>query len=385
MDQTVFDGAFEGLPVLVTGHSGFKGSWLSIWLREIGACVAGFSLDPPTDPSNFELCQLGKRIPHIYGDVRDADKVTEAIQTYEPQIVFHLAAQPLVLASYREPKATFDTNVGGAINLLEAIRKTKSVRVFVAVTTDKVYENRGWLRGYSEDDHLGGYDPYSASKAMVELAVQSYRRSWLQRWVENSSEKCFSDHPVAIASARSGNVIGGGDFARYRLVPDCMRSLRSGAPVEVRNPQSVRSWEHVLEPLSGYLWLAVQLLREGDEFGGAWNFGAMEQSPITCEAVVRKAIALWGGGSWVPASTVSEGHEEIALGVNWEKAAGRLAWRPIYSWEEALSETVDWWKDYGKKLSDGRPVDMYDVCAGQIMRYVSAARRLGVKWASSCA
>ena len=217
--QGIFDGVFSGVPVLVTGHTGFKGSWLSVWLHELGAKVVGYSLDPPTDPNNFQLCRLHQRFDDVRGDVCDLDGLKETLRTYEPQLVFHLAAQPLVLSSYCEPKATFDINVGGVVTVLEAIRQTPSVKAVVIVTSDKVYQDRHSLEGYRESDVLGGYDPYSASKAMAELAVQAYRCSWNQEWSAPPATRRFADHPVAIASARAGNVVGGGDFGQHRLMP----------------------------------------------------------------------------------------------------------------------------------------------------------------------
>jgi CDP-glucose 4,6-dehydratase len=384
--KTVFGGVFQGLRVLITGHTGFKGSWLSIWLKELGANVLGFSRGVPTDPSNFQLCQLERRITHGDGDIRDPDRVLEIIRKYQPEVVIHMAAQPLVLAAYQKPKETFDTNVLGTVNVLEAIRQTKSVKAFIGVTTDKVYKDQKWIWGYRENDLLGGYDPYSASKAMAELAIQSYQSSW--------PERGFSDHPVALASARAGNVIGGGDLAQFRLVPDCMQALKAGTPVEVRSPKSVRPWQLVMEPLSGYLWLAAHLLGEAnkrlageklraeDTFSGAWNFGPLEHEAINCETIARKAVELWGSGRYVLSQNPSQGHETSVLRVNWDKAANRLAWRPTYTWEDALSETVDWWKEYQRQEQAGGAVDMYDVCVKHIEQYVSRARELGIPWAN---
>ncbi|HSM56979.1 MAG TPA: CDP-glucose 4,6-dehydratase, partial [Candidatus Sulfomarinibacteraceae bacterium] len=233
-----FANIFQDLPVLVTGHTGFKGSWLTVWLRELGARVTGFSLpEPPTRPSNFELCRLGSRMPDERGDVRDLHALQRLFDAHRPQVVFHLAAQPLVPTAYENPKETFDTNVGGTVNLLEAVRASDTVRAVVCVTTDKVYENREWVWGYRENDRLGGHDPYSASKAMAELAVASFRRSF------------FAEGAPAVATARAGNVIGGGDFTDDRLLPDCMRALMAQKPLWVGNPLSVRPWQHVLESL----------------------------------------------------------------------------------------------------------------------------------------
>ena len=380
--RQVFDGVFEGMTVLVTGHTGFKGSWLSIWLRELGAKVVGYSLEPPTDPSNFELCGLGARIEHVHGDTRELEPLLATLRTYRPDVVIHLAAQPIVLTAYRDPKLTIDTNVTGTVNVLEAIRRTSSVRALVAVTTDKVYEDQGWFWGYRENDQLGGFDPYSASKAMAELAVRSYRQSWQQRWMDAATEQCFSERTVGIATARAGNVIGGGDFAKYRLVPDSMKALALGAPIEVRSPSSIRPWEHLLEPLSGYLWLAVSLLRDPDAFGEAWNFGPAERVPITCEHIAEEAIRLWGSGSCKLGERSTEGHEASVLRVSWDKAASRLGWGPTYTWKEALAETVEWWKAYQRQLGGSSPANMYDVCVAHIHQYVTRAQELGIRWAT---
>lgn len=361
------------MPVLVTGHTGFKGSWLSIWLKELGAEVIGYSVGVPTVPSNFEASHLGQQMGDARGDVRDLDGLCRVIEEHKPQVVFHLAAQPIVRLSYAEPKETFDVNVGGTVNILEAVRLTDSVKAVVCVTSDKCYENREWLWGYREIDRLGGHDPYSTSKAMVELAVASYRRSFFP--VET-----YDEHGVALASVRAGNVIGGGDWARDRLVVDCMRALMDGEPIPVRNPHSVRPWQLVLEPLSGYLWLAAKLVQDGQRFAEAWNFGPPEHASVNVGDLVQKLIELWGSGEWedLSAGQAQAPHETGLLRLSWEKAANRLGWRPIYDWHEAAAETVSWFKTYHEH---GTGMDMYDACVGQIARYVDRARGLGVAWA----
>ncbi len=390
--QAAFAGRFRGLPVLVTGHTGFKGSWVSVWLKELGAKVIGYSRDSGIKPRNIDLCGLRERILHVQGDTRNPEQLKQTIETHQPQLVIHMAAQPLVKVSYQEPKRTFDTNVQGTVNLLEAIRQTRSVKAFIGVTTDKVYEDQGWVWGYRENDPLGGHDPYSASKAMAELAIQSYRSSW--------AEKGFADHSVAIATARGGNVIGGGDFAQYRLVPDCMRALMAGQAIELGNPQSVRPWQHVLELLSGYLWLAVHLLREADQrsrkeepkasdiYSEAWNFGPAEHESVSCESIAKKAVALWGSGSYRigDPSSREKPHEAFMLRLNWVKAATRLGWRPTYAWEQALEVIVSWFKEYQqqeeqRQSAGGPPVNMYDFCVQQIKDYVRQAHELGASWA----
>ena len=369
-----FGGAFRGMPVLVTGHTGFKGSWLSIWLRELGAEVIGYSVDVPTTPSNFEASRLGERMTDVRGDVRNLDALCRVIEEHKPQAVFHLAAQPIVRLSYAEPKETFDVNVGGTVNLLEAVRLTGSVKAVVCITSDKCYENREWLWGYREIDRLGGHDPYSASKAMAELAVASYRQSFF-------SVESYDEHGVALASARAGNVIGGGDWAQDRLVVDCMRALMAGEPIPVRNPHSVRPWQLVLEPLSGYLWLAAKLLQEdGGRYAEAWNFAPREQVVVSVGDLVQKLIELWGAGEWqnLSAGQAQAPHETALLRLSREKATNRLGWQPVYDWHEAVAETVSWFRVYH---DHGADIDMYDACVGQIARYVGHARELGVVWA----
>ncbi len=366
---------FKDMPVLVTGHTGFKGSWLAIWLHELGAKVVGYSLDPPTTPSNFEVCCLGERITDVRGDVRDLAKLCETIEKYRPQVIFHLAAQAILLRSLEDPKETMDTNVGGTVNILEAVRKSDCVKAVVCITSDKCYENQGWFWGYRENDQLGGRDPYSASKGMAELAISAYRRSFFPN-------HRYAEHGVAIASTRAGNVIGGGDFGEYRLVPDCMRALMEGKPILVRNPDSVRPWQDVLEPLSGYLWLAAKLLENGADFAEAWNFGPMEPAGVTTREVAEKAIELWGSGSWVPADSGKSKIEVGLLRLNWDKAANRLAWRPVYTWEESLAETVKWFRLYHERKAGKEPLDMYGACVDHIVEYRKEASRLNLNWAN---
>lgn len=366
-----FNEVFKGIPVLVTGHTGFKGSWLSIWLKELGAEVIGYSLDPPTVPSNFNSSRLDSQIYDVRNDIRSFDALCEMFKKFEPQIVFHLAAQAIVRESYANPKDTFDINVGGTINVLEAIRQSDSVKAAVFITSDKCYENQEWLWGYRETDRLGGYDPYSSSKAMAELAIAAYRRSFFP-------PEQYKEHGVAVASTRAGNVIGGGDWAKDRIVSDCMRALMSEQSILVRNPNSVRPWQFVLEPLSGYLWLAVKLLEEGDKFSEAWNFGPPERIAISVKELVLKLIEIWGKGNWQDVSTGQVLHEAGLLRLSWEKAANLLEWQPAYTCFEAIRETVMWFKKFH---SSGSNVDMYATCVEQIEGYTDHARELGIAWA----
>lgn len=367
--ETLFAKQFSGRRVLVTGHTGFKGSWLSTWLLLLGAEVIGFSLaEPPTKPSNFVVSRLHEHLHDVRGDINDTRLLIQTIEHYKPEVVFHLAAQPIVLRSMEQPKLTFDTNASGTVNVLEAMRKTNSVRALVSITTDKVYANREWWWGYRENDQLGSDDPYSASKAMAELAIASYRTSFFP------AEK-YEQHGVAIASVRAGNVIGGGDFADYRLVPDCMKALMAGEPIQIRNPGYIRPWQHVLEPLSGYLWLAARLLREGPALGEAWNFGPTDLAGITTQAIAEKLITMWGSGSWVHVNPYTGKEEMQRLRLNCDKTIMRLGWRPVYTWDETLAEIVAWFKAFQAQE------DMYAVAREHLAHYVAQAQERGLPWA----
>lgn len=344
-----FNGCYEGLTVLVTGDSGFKGAWLSLWLAEMGAKVIGYSLPPPTNPSLFTLTQLSQRIVHIEGNLNDVSLLRKTISHYRPTVIFHLAAQALVLESYKEPVETFATNAMGTIHLLEAMRDVPSIKAAVIATTDKCYENRDWIWGYRESDTLGGHDPYSASKAMAELAVASYRHSFFQ-------------NGPAVATARAGNVIGGGDFSAHRIIPDSMKALMAGAPILVRNPASVRPWLHVLDPLKGYLTLGAQLLSHGKPFAEAWNFGPLEQRGVSVQELIEKVLELWEG-KWDDLSTPNAPAEKPLLRLNWDKAAHKLSWKPTYNWEEAIKATVAWYKAYEQQQ------DLYSFSVQQIENY----------------
>lgn len=323
--------------VLVTGHTGFKGSWMSLWLGQLGCEVCGYSLEPPTHPSLFEDAQVAAGIRSEIGDIRDLERMQAIFDSFRPEVVFHMAAQPLVRASYADPVGTYSTNVLGTVNVLEAIRNCGSVRAGVVITTDKCYENREWVWGYRESDTLGGYDPYSNSKACAELVVSAYRNSFFP-----AAE--YSRHGVALASVRAGNVIGGGDWAEDRLVPDIMRAFSAGHPVYIRNPHSTRPWQHVLEPLRGYLRVAERLLETGAADGEAWNFGPDPSDAKPVEWIVARLAKEWGEGASWELDQALQPHEADKLQLDWSKAAARLGWRPAMPLAEALKLTAEWYR-----------------------------------------
>jgi len=337
----------EGKTVLVTGHTGFKGGWLSLWLDALGARVVGYSLDPPTTPSFFEATHLSTKMRDLRNDILDLGSLRHAIMKYNPIMVFHLAAQSLVLESYESPAVTFNTNVMGTVNVLEAVRKSTSVRACICVTSDKCYENRGWVWGYREIDPMGGYDPYSGSKGAAELAIASYRNSYFE---PKSSAKAA----VAISSARAGNVVGGGDWAKDRIVPDCYRALISNRRILLRNPDTVRPWQFVLEPLYGYLLLAINMIRNPTIYSGAWNFGPDRQNHLTVKDLVKEVVANWGSGNWNERRSRGRNccHEAKALALDSSKANDILQWAPVYSFKESIKETVDWYRAYADETED---------------------------------
>lgn len=315
--------------MLVTGHTGFKGAWLAAWLHRLGARVTGVALPPATEPSLFALAGLVEQIDHRTGDIRDPRTLDDAVRDVQPEIVFHLAAQALVRESYAAPVETFATNVMGSVHLLEALRRAGRPAAVVMVTTDKCYEDTASGAAHAETDPLGGHDPYSASKACAELAIASYRRSFFAR-----------DHAIAVASARAGNVIGAGDWGKDRLVPDCVRALTAGAPIPVRNPDHVRPWQHVLDPLSGYLWLGAHLL--GDDAAAwcqAWNFGPDPAVVRSVGDVVNALVATWGRGAWQPGPDPAAPHETTSLRLDTAKARAR-GWRPVWDFAETARRTA---------------------------------------------
>jgi len=330
-------GFWRGKKVLLTGHTGFKGAWFSLWLRHLGADVAGYALDPPTRPSLFELARVGQVVRSLRGDVRDLDRLAQVVRELRPDVLIHMAAQALVRASYRDPVETFSTNVLGTVNVLEAVRRASGVRVVVNVTSDKCYENRERAAGYREDEAMGGHDPYSSSKGCAELVTAAYRRSFF-------SETSVPPMEVALATARAGNVIGGGDWGADRFIPDCVRALTEGRPIPIRNPDAVRPWQFVLEPLGGYLLLAERLWESGDEYAGAWNFGPDEANAKTVRWAADRIVQLWAGGaSWVHDRT-EHPHEAQSLRLDCSKARSRLGWSPRTDVETAIQWVVEWHK-----------------------------------------
>ena len=324
---------FAGRRVFITGHTGFKGSWLAFLLEEMGAEVMGFALPPATTVNHFDLLGLDKRIKHKIGDIRDAELLTSALNEFQPEFVFHLAAQALVRPSYDDPAATFSTNVIGSVNLLDAVRRCKSIRSLVYITSDKCYENVEWIWGYREIDQLGGRDPYSASKAAAEVAFSSYCRSFFEQRLT-----------LGAASARAGNVIGGGDWAVDRIIPDCIRAIEAGEPVRLRNPSATRPWQHVLEPLAGYILLAARLYEEPKKWGGAWNFGPSTHEVRTVKNVAEVIVGHIGKGRIEIVESQKQVHEARLLQLNCDKANQLLCWYPRWDVEKTLESTALWYK-----------------------------------------
>ena len=328
-------GFWAGKVVLLTGHTGFKGSWLSLWLQSLGAKVVGYALQPPTNPSLFATANVAEGMTSVEGDVRDLSALTNVFEKYQPEIVIHMAAQALVRRSYNSPVETYSTNVMGTVNLLEAVRNTGSVKVVLNVTSDKCYENREWIWGYRENEPMGGYDPYSNSKGCAELVASAYRASFF-----NPDQ--YAKHRVAVASARAGNVIGGGDWAEDRLIPDIMRAIVQGKPVQIRSPHAIRPWQHVLEPLSGYLVLAQKLHENGAAFSEGWNFGPNDEDAKPVSWIVDRLTTMWGEGAAWALDGGNHPHEAHYLKLDCSKAKARLGWHPRWHLEEALAAIVEW-------------------------------------------
>ena len=351
---------WRGKTVLLTGHTGFKGSWLSLWLQEMGAEVIGYALDPPTNPSLFDSARVGDGMTSITGDVRDLSKLQAVFVEHKPEIVIHMASQALVRYSYQNPVETYETNVMGTVHLLEAVRKASSTKAVLIVTTDKCYENREWVWGYRENERMGGYDPYSNSKGCAELVSACYRSSFFSSDIQ-------SRHGVGLGTARAGNVIGGGDRAQDRLMPDILAAFGEGRSVNIRNPHAIRPWQHVLEPLSGYLKLAQRLYEQGSLFSEAWNFGPGEDDAKPVSSVVEQMALLWGGGAEWHIDSGEHPHEANYLKLDTSKARSRLNWHPVLRLNDALSLTVDWAKN---DLIGG---NMRDLTLAQIKGYEKLA------------
>ncbi len=336
LENMVIDASFwAGKTIFLTGHTGFKGGWLSLWLQALGAKVVGYSLSPPTNPSLFEVARIAEGMTSIEGDIRDLARLAAAMVKHQPEIVIHMAAQPLVRYSYQNPVETYSTNVMGTVNLLEAVRQAGSVKAVVNITSDKCYDNREWIWGYRENEPMGGYDPYSSSKGCAELVASAYRNSYF-------NPKEFDRHGVGLASVRAGNVIGGGDWAEDRLIPDIMRAIIQGKPVHIRNPHAIRPWQHVLEPLAGYLQLAQKLREDGPAYGEGWNFGPNDEDAKPVLWIVEHLTKKWGeGASWVQDGG-DHPHEAHYLKLDCSKAKARLDWKPRWNIDGALSAIVDW-------------------------------------------
>lgn len=328
---------WSGKRVFLTGHTGFKGSWMSLWLQSMGAEVMGYALAPPSNPSLFEVGRIAEGMVSLEGDIRDLDQMQKALFQHQPEIVIHMAAQSLVRYSYQNPIETYSTNIMGTVNVLEAVRQIASVKAVVIITTDKCYENREWIWSYRENEAMGGYDPYSSSKGCAELVTAAYRQSFFKKTSTDS---------VAVASVRAGNVIGGGDWAADRLIPDMFRAVTEGRPVVVRNPLAIRPWQHVLEPLSGYLLLAQKLYEAGPDYAEGWNFGPSEDDARPVQWIVERLTELWGDGASWALDKEDHPHEAHYLKLDSSKAKMRLGWQARWTLTQALENIVAWHKDH---------------------------------------
>ena len=355
----IYNNFYKDKRVLVTGHTGFKGSWLSIWLHELGAEVVGVALDPYSERDNFVLSGISSKIKaDIRADIRDGKRMKEIFAEYQPEIVFHLAAQPLVRLSYDIPVETYEANVMGTIHVMEAIRVTKSVKVGVMITTDKCYDNNEQNEGYVETDPFGGYDPYSSSKGACEVAIQSWRRSFF------NPADYGKKHTVSLASVRAGNVIGGGDWALDRIIPDCIRALEDGRVINIRSPKSVRPWEHVLEPLSGYMILAQKMWNDPTGYCEGWNFGPEAESVSTVWEVATALVKNYGVGELKASSDPNAVHEAKLLMLNINKAKTRLGWKPRMDMQHCMALVADWYKRYKNE-------DVYNICIDEINKFIA--------------
>lgn len=360
MENMVNRDFWKGKKVLITGHTGFKGSWLCMLLDTLGAKISGYALDPPTEPSLYKLCNIDSFVNSTIADIRDFETLLKKIEYEEPEIIIHMAAQPLVKLSYSDPVLTYQTNIMGSINILEAVRisQSKSVRVVLNVTTDKCYENKEWLWAYRENEPLGGYDPYSSSKACSELVTSAYRNSFF------NPDK-YPDHKIAIATARAGNVIGGGDWASDRLIPDIVRSILCNKAVIIRNPNSIRPWQYVLEPLTGYLKLSENLYQNGSKFSESWNFGPNDNDAKTVRWIVEKFCTSWGGNATYELDNGIHNHEATYLKLDCSNAKSRLNWHPQWDLNKAIDSIIKFTKAYA------RCDDMKDFSYTQISEYLN--------------
>lgn len=350
---------WQGKRVLLTGHTGFKGSWLSIWLQSLGSQVVGYSLPPATEPSLFNLAKVGDGMDSIFADILDLGQLQQVVKDFQPEIAIHMAAQALVRQSYANPVDTYLVNVMGTVNILEAVRQAGGVRAFVNVTSDKCYENREWVWGYRENEAMGGYDPYSSSKGCAELVTAAYRNSFFKNSASNS------DNSIGIATARAGNVIGGGDWAGDRLIPDILRAWLAGETVTIRYPNATRPWQHVLEPLHGYLTLAEHLYNYGSSFNGGWNFGSKEEDAKPVSWIVNEMSNLWEGNSGWTVETLPQLHEANYLKLDCSKAHNQLKWFPKLDIKNALAWVVDWTRAYQSSAP------MRDITLAQINQFTT--------------
>lgn len=360
-----FNNIYKGKKVIVTGHTGFKGSWLAIWLKQLGADVYGYALAPTSAQDNFVTCGLADKIHHHEGDVRDGAGIISYFKEIQPDIVFHLAAQPLVLLSYQDPIGTFDTNLMGVVNFFEAVRQTPSVKVAINVTSDKCYDNKEWVWGYRENDPMGGKDPYSASKGCAELITSSYTHSFF-----SEEGSCL------VASARAGNVIGGGDWAKDRIVPDYFRAIKTDTKLSIRNPYATRPWQHVLEPLSGYLNLAAKIYAEGRIYCGGWNFGPEDTANYSVLDLIERMQAIETRGGYEIPTGLKKMHEAVLLKLDISKAVNFLKWRPVLSFDETAVFTVK-----GYQADIDKAGDLFDERVKQINEYIEKAHEKLIDWA----
>lgn len=350
--RKVDEAFWKGKRVFLTGHTGFKGSWLSMWLSSMGSIVKGFALDPDTDPALFDAAKVSDLVESEIGDIRNLEVVSKSMRSFNPDILIHMAAQPLVRLSYAQPVETYATNVMGTVHVLESARRCPNLKAIVSVTTDKVYENQEWVWGYRENEPMGGYDPYSSSKGCAELVTAAYRRSFFS-----------TESAPALASARAGNVIGGGDWSADRLIPDAIKAFQKGEPVIIRNPLATRPWQHVLEPLSGYLMLAESLYKEGKKFAEAWNFGPEDKDCKSVAWILDQMVAEWGGSASWKLDVDPQPHEAKFLKLDCSKAKSGLNWYPKWEIEEVLRKIRDW------QVSFREGIDMQAYCLNEIKTY----------------